>query len=212
MRIPAPDAHFALAPLLCAAVLLSLCWSPAADAALPGPDIGAPAPEFSLLDTTGKEVSLAAFKGKTVVLEWFNPDCPFVVYAHGEKGPLSEQPPRALADGVVWLAINSGAPGRQGAGLQRNVAARQGYGMTYPVLMDPEGKVGRLYGAVTTPHMFVIDAKGTLVYAGGLDRAPLGRGDKTNYVDAALLDLKAGQSPGRARTKPYGCSVKYARK
>ena len=212
MRIPSLDSHFALPTLFCAAVVLSFCWSPAADAALPGPEIGEPAPVFSLPDTTGKEVSLSAFKGKTVVLEWFNPDCPFVVYAHGGKGPLSEQTPRVLADGTVWLAINSGAPGKQGAGLARNVAARQEYGISYPVLMDPEGKVGRMYGAVTTPHMFVIDAKGTLVYAGGLDRAPLGRGDKTNYVDAALVDLKAGKTPDRARTKPYGCSVKYSRK
>ena len=212
MRTPPATRHASLSVLLCCALLAALAWPTSADAALPGPEIGSPAPDFTLPDTAGNQVKLSDFKGKTVVLEWFNPDCPFVVYAHGKKGPLSAQPPRVLADGVVWLAVNSGAPGKQGAGLKRNVAAREKYAMTYPVLMDPEGTVGRLYGAITTPHMFVIDAKGILVYAGGIDGAPLGTGNKTNWVDAALVDLKAGEAPGRARTKPYGCSVKYGRK
>ncbi len=204
--------HHALVVLLlgCAVLVGPGCFT-IADAALQGPQVGAPAPDFTLPDTKGNQVKLSSFLGKTVILEWFNPDCPFVVYAHGKDGPLTTQTPRVLSDGVVWLAINSGAPGKQGAGLERNVAAREQYGMTYPVLMDPKGTVGRLYGAITTPHMFIIDAKGTLVYAGGLDRAPLGRGDATNYVDAALADLKAGEAPGRSRTKPYGCSVKYGR-
>ena len=189
--------------------LAALAVLPTATAAPRGPEVGALAPNFKLTDTEGNTVQLSDLKGKVVVLEWFNPDCPFVVHAHGKNGPLTEQVPRALADGVVWLAINSGAPGKQGAGLKRNIAARSQYGMTYPVLLDPDGDVGRLYGAITTPHMFVVDAEGTLVFAGGLDSAPLGRGNKTNFVDAALADLKAGQQPKRARSKPYGCSVKY---
>jgi len=194
------------------ALLVAVGGLSTALAALEGPEIGKAAPDFTLTDTEGNTTQLSALKGKVVVLEWFNPDCPFVVYAHGKKGPLTEQVPRVLADGVVWLAINSGAPGKQGADPKRNVSARSEYGMNYPVLLDPKGEVGRLYGAKTTPHMFVIDAEGTLVYAGGLDAAPMGRGNATNFVDAALADLKAGTKPTRDRTKAYGCSVKYSRK
>jgi peroxiredoxin len=199
-----------VALVLCC-VLAALVSFKTASAALDGPEVGAPAPDFELPDTDGNITRLSSFRGKVVVLEWFNPDCPFVVHAHGKKGPLTEQVPRALADGVVWLAVNSGAPGKQGAGLARNIAARSQYGMTYPVLLDPTGEVGRRYGAITTPHMFVVDAEGSLVYAGGLDGAPFGRGNKNNFVDAALVDLKAGTKPQRSRSKPYGCSVKYSR-
>jgi len=198
--------------LFVCALLVAVGGLSTALAALEGPEIGKAAPDFTLTDTEGNTTQLSALKGKVVVLEWFNPDCPFVVYAHGKKGPLTEQVPRVLADGVVWLAINSGAPGKQGADPKRNVSARSEYGMNYPVLLDPKGEVGRMYGAKTTPHMFVIDAEGTLVYAGGLDAAPMGRGNATNFVDAALTDLKAGNKPTRDRTKAYGCSVKYSRK
>ena len=198
--------------LFVCALLVALGGLSTALAALEGPEVGAPAPDFTLTDTEGKTTQLSGLKGKVVVLEWFNPDCPFVVHAHGKKGALTEQVPRVLADGVVWLAINSGAPGKQGASPKRNVSAKGQYGMNYPVLLDPTGEVGRLYGAMTTPHMFVIDAEGTLVYAGGLDAAPMGRGNSTNFVDAALADLKAGEKPSRARSKPYGCSVKYGSK
>jgi len=154
---------------------------------------------------------LSDYAGKTVVLEWFNPDCPFVVYAHGKKGPLRAQPARVISDSTVWLAINSGAPGKQGHGLDRNARARTDYGMTYPVLLDEDGAVGRAYGARTTPQMFVIDPQGQLVYDGGLDDSPMGRGPGTNYVDAALADLAAARPVATAGAKPYGCSVKYGK-
>ncbi len=182
-----------------------------APAAAPAARVGAPAPDFTLTDLTGKPLSLGQFKGKTVVLEWFNPECPFVVYAHGQGGPLASQPARAKAAGVVWLAVNSGAPGKQGHGLPRNAEAVKTYGIDYPVLLDESGAVGHAYGATTTPNVFVVDPKGTLVYAGALDNAPLGKPDgaPVNYVDAALADLAAGRPVKTATTKPYGCGVKY---
>jgi peroxiredoxin len=142
----------------------------------PSATIGEPAPGFSLPDLDGKTVSLADFAGKTVVLEWFNPDCPFVKYAHTE-GPLAAMAVEQSEAGVVWLAINSGAPGKQGAGVERNREAAAEWKMSHPILLDEDGKVGHAYGATTTPHMFVIDGAGKLVYAGGLDNAPLGRVD-----------------------------------
>lgn len=175
--------------------------------------VGQKAPAFSLPGTDGQTVSLAQHAGKTVVLEWFNPDCPFVKYAHGPGGPLVKASRDAQAAGVVWLAINSGAPGKQGAGRERNVAARVEYGMDYPVLLDESGAVGRAYGAKTTPHLYVVDPSGTLVYAGGLDNAPLGKpetGALVPHLTNALADLAAGRPVAQAQTKPYGCSVKYA--
>ena len=181
-------------------------------AAAPGSAVvGQPAPDFSLTDLGGSLVSLSDYKGKTVVLEWFNPDCPFVKYAHGPKGPL-----RGLADkhaeaGIAWLAINSGFPGKQGTGLERNKKAKTEYAMSHPVLLDGSGAVGKAYGAKTTPHMFVVNEAGVLVYAGALDNAPLGnaKGALTNHVDAALGDLSSGAEVSTSSTKPYGCSVKY---
>ncbi len=183
----------------------------AGDAA-PSATVGAAAPDFTLTDTDGNAVSLSSFAGKTVVLEWFNPDCPFVKYAHGDKGPLKEQPGRVASDDLVWLAVNSGAPGKQGHGVERNAKARVDYGMDYPVLIDEDGTVGRTYGAKTTPHIYVISPAGTLVYNGGLDGAPMGNGDKTNHVDACLTDLAAGREVANSGSKPYGCSVKYGKK
>lgn len=138
--------------------------------------LGEAAPAFSLPDLDGKTVSLADFIGKTIVLEWFNPDCPFVKYAHGE-GPLAGLAAEQTKAGVVWIAINSGAPGKQGAGAERNREAAKEWTMEHPILLDEDGKVGHAYGATSTPHMFVIDPAGKLVYAGGLDNAPLGRVD-----------------------------------
>ena len=174
------------------------------------PTVGQPAPDFALKDLSGKEVRLSSFKGKTVVLEWFNPGCPFVVYAHGD-GPLKSQSAKATADGVVWLAVNSGAPGKQGAGLDVNKTAVSNWGIGYPVLLDEAGTVGKLYGATTTPNMFVVDPKGTLVYAGALDNAPLGKADgaPVNYVNAAIFDVSAGRAVATPSTKSYGCGVKY---
>lgn len=173
--------------------------------------LGQPAPAFTLTDVKGNAVSLTSFKGKTVVLEWFNPECPFVVFAHG-KGPLRDMPAKYTKQGVVWLAINSGAPGKQGTGKDKNLQKANEWGMSYPVLLDEEGKVGRAYGARTTPHMYIIDPRGVLVYRGALDNAPLGEpeGGKTvSYAEQALMDVLAGRTPTNPDTKPYGCSVKY---
>lgn len=203
-------------PLALSACLhASLCAAPAALAEPPQrpAELGQPAPDFTLSDLSGKAVHMRDLKGKRVVLEWFNPDCPFVKYAHG-KGPLKDQGARAGKAGVTWIAINSGAPGKQGAGRERNQAAVKEYAMPYPVLLDEGGQVGKLYGAKATPHMYVIDEKGVLVYRGAIDNAPLGEAqgapaDYVNYVDAALGDLKAGRPVKTAETKAYGCGVKY---
>lgn len=174
--------------------------------------VGKAAPDFSLTDVDGKTVKLSDYRGKTVVLEWFNPQCPFVKYAHGE-GPLKDasKKPGAGDAGVVWLAVNSSAAGKQGNGVELNKTARKDWKMDYPVLIDESGKVGQMYGAKTTPHMYVVDTKGKLVYRGALDNAPLGRakGASVNYVQAALDDLAAGRPVAIVETKSYGCSVKY---
>jgi peroxiredoxin len=176
-------------------------------------ELGKPAPDFELKDLDGKAVKLSDYKGKIVVLEWFNPDCPFVVRNYGEGGSLRGQAERLAKDGVVWIGINSGAEGKQGAGLERNRKARADWKLANPLLLDTKGDVGRRYEAKTTPHMYVIDAKGLLVYRGAIDNAPSGKpeGDEklVNYVDAAIADLKAGKPVGKADTKAYGCSVKY---
>ena len=193
-------------PLFAALALTAIASTARADVT-----VGIKAPDFTLTSTDGKKVSLHDYAGKTVVLEWFNPDCPFVKFAHGEKGPLASQPKRVTGDSVVWLAINSSAPGKQGNGAERNAKAAKEYGMSYPVLLDSDGKVGKLYGAKTTPHMYVIDKDGTIRYNGATDNAPLGKADAgatVNYIDAALKGLSGGKVE-RAQTEAYGCSVKY---
>lgn len=202
-------------------LLLLLAWPDAtptlgvARAAEPAPaELGQPAPDFTLTGTDGRPFHLADLKGKRVVLEWFNPDCPFVRHAH-TQGPLKDQGNRAAQAGVVWVAINSGAPGKQGAGLARSQSAVKEYGISYPVLIDESGQVGRRYGAKSTPHMYLINEKGVLVYRGAIDNAPLGApeggggGAVVNHVEAALRDVQAGKPVKTPETKPYGCSVKY---
>lgn len=177
-------------------------------------DIGKAAPEFQLTDLAGESHKLSDYRGKTVVLEWFNPECPFVVYAHGE-GPLNDLAKTTVSgdDDVVWLAINSSAEGKQGAGKAVNEKATGDWNMDHPVLLDPEGKVGRQYGAKTTPHMYIIDPEGKLVYQGALDNAPFGKLKDPSlniYVRQGLEAMKAKKPLDPAETKPYGCSVKYA--
>jgi len=183
--------------------------APAATAATAA-KVGQPAPEIALKDLSGKDVKLSSFRGKTVVVEWFNPGCPFVVYAHGD-GPLKDMAKTAAQSGVVWLAVNSSAPGKEGNGLDVNKAAAAKWGITHPVLLDESGVTGRAFGATSTPAMYVVDPKGTLVYAGALDNAPLGKaeGAPVNYVRAALDDVAAGRAVATPTTKSYGCSVKY---
>lgn len=174
--------------------------------------IGEQAPDFSLKDLNGNEVKLADFKGKTVVLEWFNPECPFVKLSH-TKGSL--QGLAKKQDGVVWLAINSGGEGKQGFGVEKNRSGAQTFGLEHPILLDPEGSVGRAYGATNTPHMYIIDPNGKLAYAGAIDNSPDGEGASpsdgklVNYVAQALEELAAGKPVSVPQTKAYGCGVKY---
>jgi len=175
---------------------------------------GATAPDFTLKDLDGKAVHLADYKGKVVVLEWFNPECPFVRASH-TKGSLVDYGATALKKGVVWLAINSSAPGKQGNGVDKNRAGVARYKLPYPVLLDESGAVGKLYGATNTPHLFVIGKDGKLDYKGAIDNAPDGEGGSpeggklVNYVDQALGDLAAGRAVKTPSTKAYGCTVKY---
>lgn len=188
---------------------------PAPPPAPSSPVIGKPAPDFTLEALDGSKVSLASFKGKTVVLEWFNPKCPFVVKSH-TKGSLVDTAKKHTDAGVVWLAINSGAAGKQGHDPAENSAAVKEWNIGHPVLRDVTGEIGKAYGATNTPNMFVIDPSGTVVYAGAIDNSPDGErgapigGTLVNYVEAALADLAAGRPVANPVTKPYGCSVKYA--
>jgi peroxiredoxin len=177
--------------------------------------VGQAAPAFSITDTSGKTVNLADFKGKTVVLEWTNPDCPFV-QKHYSSANMQGTQKDASAKGVVWLTVNSTtrehqdykAPAAMAQWMQAQKAAASA------TLMDPDGKVGKAYGARTTPHMYVVDAAGTLVYAGGIDNKPSANpadvAGATNHVKAALAEVTAGKAVTTASTKPYGCSIKYS--
>lgn len=185
---------------------------PSPNAAMASAEIAKAAPDFTLADLDGNEVTLSEHKGKTVVLEWFNPECPFVKYAHGE-GPLKGMAKTYTDKGIVWLAINSGAPGKQGHGPEVNRTAATDFSMEHPILLDPSGDVGRAYGAEKTPHVMVIDAEGTLVYRGGVDNAPMGEvdgdGERTDLLVDALAAVEGGEAPAVAESRAYGCSVKY---
>jgi AhpC/TSA family len=176
--------------------------------------VGQEAPVFSTVDAGGKAVSLADFKGKTVVLEWVNPECPYV-RKHYDSGNMQATQKAAKAKDVVWLSVNSThaehvdfkKPAQMLAWTQQQGAAPSA------TLIDSEGRIGRAYGARTTPHIYVVDAKGTLVYAGGIDDKPSANPAdvKTakNFVDAALADVLAGRPVAQPVTRAYGCSVKY---
>ncbi|MDB4946707.1 MAG: putative 1 [Labilithrix sp.] len=178
-------------------------------------EVGKPAPDFTLVDLDGHDVKLSSFKGKTVVLEWFNPGCPFVKASH-TKGSLKGTAKKYTDKGVVWLAVNSGAAGKQGAGVEANREGAKTLGIDHPVLLDESGTVGKTYGATNTPHIMIVDGKGTLVYRGAPDNSPDGEGESAtggrlvSYVDTVLADVQAGKAPSTAETKAYGCSVKYA--
>ena len=179
------------------------------------PVVGQPAPNFKLADANGKPVTLADYRGKTVVLEWHNPGCPFV-RKHYDSGNMQKTQSAAVRNGVVWLTINSGGPGKQGhmSGAEaRDFVTKAGARPT-AYLLDPRGVVGKVYDAKTTPHMYVVDAKGTLVYAGGIDDKPTPNpadiNGARNHVLEALSELKAGKAVSVATSRPYGCNVKYA--
>lgn len=198
-----------------AATFAALCSLNPARAAV---EIGQPAPDFTLTDITGKTHHLSDFKGKIVVLEWVNPGCP-IVQKHYNSHNMQDTQKAAAADGVVWLAINSaGYPGAQGNLSNEEAAAWQknmGAVMT-AYLRDQTGKVGHLYNANATPHMFVIKADGILAYQGAIDSIPSGNtadiAKATNYVKAALAAIKAGRPVEKTSTQAYGCSVKYGSK
>ncbi|HOW70815.1 MAG TPA: redoxin domain-containing protein [Phycisphaerae bacterium] len=198
------------APLgIALAAAAAFSWSLAASAGENQPkseaartaEIGKPAPDFNLKDAYGKAFTLSEFKGKIVVLEWMNPGCPV---SRGKQVDQVMQKTYAkyAAKGVVWLGVDSTAG--QKAEANRVYAAETG--LNYPVLLDPDGKVGHAFVATKTPHLFVIDKTGKLVYAGAIDD----QGEK-NFVGAAVEDLLAGREVAKSRTEAYGCTVKYAR-
>ncbi len=179
------------------------------------PPVGSAAPEFSAPDSKGKTHSLADYKGKYVVLEWFNPECPFVKKHYG-GGNMQKLQQDYTGKGVVWLTIDSNAPGAEGhltpekatqtwSSLKMNSTA---------LLLDGDGKVGQLYGAKNTPHMFVINPEGKIIYSGAIDSKATPKPEdiptSTNYVKVALDEAMSGKPVSTATTKPYGCSVKYA--
>lgn len=174
--------------------------------------IGEPAPDFTLTDLDGKEHKLSDYtaKGQIVVLEWFNPYCPYVQKHHKHNRTMAQLYEEYKGRGVVWLAINSAHEGDASSSRDVNVEHKKTWEIKYPILLDPTGKVGKMYGARTTPHMYVINADGTLVYMGAIDddRSP-DRLGKVNYVREALNAVLAGETVATAETRPYGCTVKY---
>jgi hypothetical protein len=183
-------------------------------AASPALQIGQPAPDFTVQDSKGTQIQLKQYHGKTVVLEWTNADCPFT-RKHYNSGNMQSVQALAQRDGVVWLSIISSAPGKQGYvnGPPDYVLTRSRKAVPTAVLLDPSGTVGRLYGAKTTPHMFVLDKNGTLQYMGGMDS--IASTDESDipkavpYLQEAMVAVEQGSAPPHALTKPYGCSIKY---
>ena len=200
----------ALRRTLLATLLVSIgtavCWAEA--------QVGRPAPDFALTDTDGQARSLAGLKGRYVVLEWSNHECPFT-RKHYTSGNMQRLQQRYTGQGVVWLTVVSSAAGKQG-----HVTAAQANGIrtergdrSTAMLLDSEGRVGRLYGAKTTPHLFIVNPAGILIYAGAIDDTPSADPADTatakNYVQQALDEALAGKPVSVQETKPYGCSVKY---
>ncbi len=178
------------------------------------PAVGAPAPEFTGIDSSGKSHRLSDMRGKVVVLEWTNHDCPFVA-RHYRSNNMQRTQKDVTDGGVVWLSVISSAPGMQGHVSGREPDALTQSRRAYPsaVLLDPKGDIGRLYRAAVTPHIFVVDKDGTLAYQGAIDDIPSwDEADipkATNYVRQVLAQLKAGLQVKPGVTRPYGCSVKY---
>ena len=176
--------------------------------------VGQPAPDFTLSDTMGGTQALSALKGRFVVLEWVNLDCPFVKKHYG-TGNMQKLQKQYTEKGVAWLAVSSSAEGKQGNYPPKkwNAMMKDRGAAATAVLLDPDGKVGKLYGAKTTPHLFVINPEGTLIYQGAMDDNPsfepeTVKGAK-NYVQAALDSAMAGKPVETPSTQAYGCSVKY---
>ena len=193
------------------AAALALCAGPALAAAT----VGQPAPAFTAIDAGGKTVSLADYKGKHVVLEWVNPGCPYV-QKHYNSANMQGTQKDAVAQGVVWLAVNSTAPDASDYKTPAAMAQwmKDQKAAATATLMDSDGKVGRTYGARTTPHMYIVNPVGTLVYAGAIDSKPTANpadiAGATNHVKVALAESLAGKAVGTPSTRAYGCSVKYS--
>lgn len=170
---------------------------------------GKPAPPFTLKSFDGKTINLSDYRGKTVVLEWLNFECPFVMYHYDKPKTMVKLANKYKNKNVVWLAVNSTSQATPKA----NKEFAQKQKLSYPILDDRSGKVGRAYGAKTTPHMFIINPRGRIVYDGAIDNAPLGKvtagQELTNYVDKTLGEMITGKMVSTKNTKPYGCSVKY---
>jgi len=197
------------------ALATSLTLALAPFAALAAANIDQPAPAFTAKGADGSTINLAAYKGKTVVLEWTNHDCPFVK-KHYDSGNIPKLQQDATAKGVVWLQVISSAPGEQGQVDGPTAIKINGYRNAKPTntVLDPDGSVGKLYGAKTTPHLFVVNPQGVLVYKGGIDSIassnPADISQAENYVRSALAAVAAGKKVANPSTQPYGCSVKYA--
>ncbi len=177
-----------------------------------GPKVGEPAPAFSLVDTQGTTHTLADHAGKIVVLEWLNFGCPFV-RKHYDTGNMQALQERFTADGVVWLSVVTTPEGKMPSGENVQAEFEKHSGASTAVLLDEGGETGRAYGARTTPHMFVIDPEGMLIYMGAIDDRPTSdkkdvEGAK-NYVAMAIEATKAGSAASPSATQPYGCSIKY---
>lgn len=177
-------------------------------------EIGKPAPEFHVKDIYGHEQSLGEYKGKIIVLEWTNPGCPFV-HKHYDSGNMQQVQKYAVSKDVVWLSINSSAEGKEGhlnvEGAKDSLAKNKS--LTFSYILDAEGTLGHLYGAKTTPHMFVVDKEGNLAYEGAIDDKPTPSADDIagakNYVKAAIDELSEGKKVETPQTRAYGCGVKY---
>ena len=177
--------------------------------------IDQPAPAFSVMGADGKTVTLDSLKGKTVVLEWTNHDCPYVKKHYG-SGNIPALQKDAAAKGVVWLQVISSAPGQQGHvdGATALKLNEQRGAAPANTLLDPSGQMGKAYGAQTSPHLFIINPQGQLVYKGGIDSIATAKMEDIAkaepYVKVALTELAAGKKVSQPSTRPYGCSIKYA--
>jgi peroxiredoxin len=173
------------------------------------PAVARQAPDFTLKSFDGKTISLSDYRGKIVVLEWFNYECPFVLRHYGLKNTMVELANKYKDSNVVWLAVNS----TNHVPPELNIEFAEKHKLPYPILDDRSGKVGRAYGAMTTPHMYVIDTKGSIAYQGAIDNDERGRKSQglINYVDKALAELTGGKQVTTTDTMPYGCTVKYAK-
>ena len=192
----------------------ALALSPAIAAA--SSELGKPAPLFTATDSNGKSWSLADLKGKVVVIETTNHDCPYVV-KHYRSGNMQAQQREAAAKGVVWLSSASSAPGEEGfvTAAQANELTKSRNAAPAAVLLDPQSKIARAYGATVTPHMYIVDAQGVLAYKGGIDSIPSSSTSDIpkakQYVRLALDQVLAGKQVAESSTRPYGCSLKYGR-